>query len=767
VLFKPLPFEDYRQLVMLRETNPASGWERAPVRDANYLDWQEAAESFKMMEAFSTWRPTLRLIDTSVRLEGVRITPNMLALLGARPLLGQGFHLSPTFATEDRMQVLIGEQLWERLGRDPAILGKDLLLEELNGKQNLYKVAGIMPASFRFPYPLELRRAEIWSPLLIHPAAANRRGHYLEVIARLHPDISLAQARMEMELISGRLERTYPNTNHDWRVHISTVHEAVTGEYRRGVLMILGAAAFLLLLACANVANLLLIRTLRRQKDLAIRAALGATLSRLVRTQLAETAWLTGFGGVLGLGLAYTMLKLLLKMEPAHIPRLEEASLDAGGLAVSSILMLLVMAVITVVPAARLRELNLHEALKETGQGSRGSPKGNRARDALVVSEAALALLLLFGSMLLIRSYANLSAVPLGYDPDGVLTAFLALPGERYGPHHLRRSFWYNLLAAVKSDPTVTAVAATTSLPSENVWQVNCRVENAPSRKPDEAATAAVRTVAGDYFKLLRIPLRAGRLFSEADFSPYARRVAVVNETWVRRFLAGEEALGKHLVIQFEGTEPFEIVGVVGDVRRFGFDNLPQPEVYVASPRSFPAPMWLLVKTERNTQDAVAVLRNTLDRLDPGLPLERVRTLGQIRAEALGEPRTQMFVVGLFAIVGTFLAMVGIYGVVSFSVKQRTNEIGIRMALGASNSAILRMVLGHGLRLALAGIGIGLAGAFWLSSLLSGLLYEVQPNDPLAILSAALLLAAVALLAAYLPARRASRVDPVIALRYE
>jgi putative ABC transport system permease protein len=767
VLLKPLSFEDPSRLVILQETNPVSGWVRAPVRDANYVDWQQTAKSFKMMEAFSIWRPTLVLADTPVRLEGARVTPNMFALLGARPLLGPGFHIGPNFAAEDRRQVLIGEQLWERLGGDPAILGKDLLLQELNGEQNLYKVAGIMPASFRFPHPLEQRRAEIWSPLLINPAAANRRGHYLNVVARLSSGILLAHARAEIDSIAARLAEAYPDTNRDWRVHISTLHEAVSGEYRRGILLILGAAFLLFLLACANAANLVLIRTLKREKELAIRVSLGATRPQLVKTLLAETVWLAGLGGLLGLGVAYTAVKLLLHSGQLHIRRLEEASLDVNALAVTSGLIVLAMAVVTAAPAALLRELNVNETLKEGGQSSRGSRVGKRLRDSLVVGEIALAFLLVIGCTLLIVSYANLAAVPPGYDTSDVVAAFIALPGERYGPHHLRRAFWYSLLEEVSASPAIASVAATTSLPSENVWQVNCRVVGAPSRIGDEETTVAVRTVAGDYFGLLRIPLRAGRLFSEADRSPGAQRVAVVNETWVRRFLTGEETVGTRLVIQSEGTEPFEVVGVVGDVRRFGFDNLPQPEVYIVSPRGFPAPMWLLVKTDRNVRDAVTIMRKSMNKLDPGLPFERMTTLDEIRTNALDEPRAHLSVIGLFAIVGMLLALVGIYSVVSLSVNQRTNEIGIRMALGASRSDVLRMVLGHGLRLTLAGIGIGMAGAYWLSSLLSGLLYGVQPNDPLLMLIAAALLATIAVLAAYVPARRATRVDPVIALRYE
>jgi putative ABC transport system permease protein len=594
-------------------------------------------------------------------------------------------------------------------------------------------------------------------------------GRYLRAVARLKPGVGLSQARAEMELIAGRLEQSYRDFNAGWGANVFLLQEEVVGDIRPALLVLLGAVGFVLLIACANVANLLLARAATRQKELALRTALGASRGRLIRQLLNESLLLGVIGGTAGLFLAYWAIELLIKFNPGNIPRLEEVALDGRVLAFTLAVSVLTGLIFGAVPAFQASKPDLNESLKEGGRSSAGGAGHRRVRSIFVVSEVALALVLLVGAGLMIRSFIKLSQVDPGFNPDNLLTARVLLPGSKYGDNPKRAAFFQQAVERIETIPGVQAAGAISWLPLVGLGSATSFwVDGRPEPPPGEKPVTDVRVITPGFFAAMGIPLIKGRIFDEHD-TAQSPRVLIINETLAREFFPDEDPIGKRLIISWDRPAlPDEIIGVVGDVRLTGVDGQVRPAIYW--PHARQSSYSAMAFAVRTTSDPLAVAGSFVSEIraiDPEQPVADIRTMEEVVSTSISRPRFNMLLLGLFAGVALVLSAVGIYGVMAYSVNQRTHEIGIRMALGARSTDVLRLIVGQGMVLALAGVAVGLAGAFFLTGLMASLLFGVTATDPWTFAGISLLLAGVAFLACYIPARRATKVDPMVALRYE
>jgi putative ABC transport system permease protein len=766
VLLNPLPYRDASRLAMVWEYNRPRDQHQNVINPGNFLDWKEQTDAFEDMAAFYDSRLNLTEAGEPGEVTVQFANANLLTLLGADPLIGRNF--TPDDARPDAQSVvIISHQLWQgRFGGDPSVLGRTL---RLNGGPA--EVIGVMPAGFQFfvrKGSLAGKPADMWSPFGWTEQNRVRRGRYMSAVARLKPGVTREQAQGQLSQLAARLEEQHPQFNKGWGVELVSLRDQFSGELRPALWVLLGAVGFLLLIACANVANLLLARGAARQKEVALRTALGATRGRIVRQLLTESLLLAAAGGAAGLLLAWWGVELLAALSPRDLVDLGNVRLNLPVLGFTLLVTLLTGLLFGLAPALQASKTDFVETLKEGGRGGTGGRRRARLRGAFVVTEVALALILLVGAGLMLRSFARLQSVSPGFDPEGVLTMRVVLPGLKYAQPQQKTAFFRQAVERLRSLPGAESASAVSFLPlTGSAAATRFSITDRPEPPPEQALATDVRVTDEHFFRVMRIPLLRGRTYDERE-AQEARRVVVVNEALARKYFPGEDPIGKRLIVQMkQNPEPTEIIGIVGDVKHKGLDAEANPTVYWPHPELPYNGMSLVVRAKGDPSALAAAAQREIQAIDPEQPVADVRTMTQWMAESVGRARFSAQLLAVFAVLALALATVGIYGVISYSVTQRTHELGVRIALGAQHSDVLRLVVGQGLALAALGLAIGLAGAFALTRLMRSLLYEVSATDPLTYggLSAFLLL--VAFLACYVPARRATKVDPMVALRYE
>jgi putative ABC transport system permease protein len=757
VLLRPLPFPESEQIVSFDGINPSKGITRSNMSVPDFADWKSQSQVFERMAGFVSGGALLVSGDETERVRGTGVSEDFFLLFRTNALKGRT--LEPGDSQKGREDVVVlSHGLWQRrFGGAENVVGTTV---SVGGKNTA--VVGVMPPGFDYP-----AQSELWVPFPIDAAAERRDNRYLSVVTRLKPGVSLPQAQAEMDTINLRLAQAYNETNSGWTVRLTNLRERLVGGMRSSLLVLLGAVAFVLLIACANVANLLLARATARQKEIAVRTALGASRWRIVRQLLTESLLLSIVGGAIGLWLSVWLTKLLIGLSPPNTPRFDEIAPDASVLAFTIGLTVITGLLFGLAPALQVSRPDLNEGLKE-GLRSGASGHRNRLRSLLMVSEIALSFMLLVGAGLLIKSFMRLRDISPGFNPDQVLAVRVSLPSAKYPQGEPRVQLLHQVVERLSLLPGVQSAGAVLSLPlggdTFNVGRGYIR-EGRPAT-PEEADGAAYLVVTPDYFRTLQIPLVKGRAFTTQDTEKNPK-VLIVNETMARQLWPGESPLGRRITIWRDEKFPREIVGVVGDTKP-SLDADPAQQMYVPYAQdSGWTGMSLVIRTNGDPTNIAAALRNEMRSLDKGIPVFNVRTMNDVLGTSVAPRRTPMLLLSAFAGVALLLAMIGIYGVTAYYVTQRTQEIGIRMALGAQMSDVLKLVLRSGMVLALIGIGAGLVGAFALTRLLTTLLFGVNPTDGVTFAAVSLCLLVTALVACYLPARRATKVDPLVALRYE
>ncbi|MGE0128236.1 MAG: ABC transporter permease [Blastocatellales bacterium] len=759
VLLSALPYPQSDQLTMVWLDNRRQGIRDDITSYPNFQDWRNQNKTFQGMAGVRSLNVNLTGAGEPEELRAATVSSNFFQLMGVGPAQGRGFTAEEEQPGKDKV-VILSHGLWQRrFGGDPGILNKTI---SLNGES--HTVVGIMPPGFQFP-----TKAEIWAPLAPNERLRAARGAFwLPVVGRLKSGVTRAQAQADMDVVARQLEQQYPNLA-GYGVNVVPLHEQTVGNVRRALLVLLGAVGFVLLIACANVANLLLARAATRQREVAVRAALGASRWRLVRQLLTESVLLSVAGGALGVLLALWGLELLLDLSPANIPRLDNIRLDGRVLGFTVGLSLLTGLIFGLAPALQTSHLELGETLKEGGRTGAGGSRAQRIRSAFIVAEVALTLALLISAGLLIRSFWRLQQVAPGFKTERVLTMKLALPRSKYAEGAKATAFFQQLQERLSTLPGVEAASAvSTILLPKLANSSNFTIENRPPDPREQSLELPFDAVQPNYFQTMSIQLLSGRTFSEQDASDKPR-VAIVNETFVKRYFPNEDAVGKRFTFGDGNNNPqwITIVGVVRDTKRQGLDQPIRIESWFPHAQAPSRSMQVVLRTTGDPLALAGAVRDAVWSLDRDLPIPKMETMEQILSESVAQRRLNMLLLAIFAAVALILAAVGIYGVMSYAVTQRTNEIGIRMALGAQMGDVLKLILAQGMKLALIGVGIGLIATIALTRLMSSLLFGVSATDPLTFAAIALLLTVVALLACYLPARRATKVDPMIALRYE
>jgi putative ABC transport system permease protein len=759
VLLRPLPFKDPERLVTLWEKNDqrGKGWERVTVSPLNFADWESQSQVFEQMAAFRDWGFTLTGRGEPEQFPAGLVSPQFFNLLNTQPSLGRGF--LPDDNQPGRNQVvLLSHDLWQgRFGSDPNVVGHSITLD---GKS--FSVIGVLPSSFDFS---SVRKVELWAPLSVDPDQQRPRSfRNLRVFARLRSGVPLAQAQTEMGTIARRLEQQYAESNTGFGAVVIPLHQLIVGEVQRSLLLLLGAIGLVLLIACANIANLMLARAAARKKEIAIRTAVGATHGRLVRQLLTESVLLFLIGGACGMLLSIWGKDLLIAFSPGNVPRLKEVRIDGAVLGFSLAVSLLTGILFGLIPALQVFKPDLNEALKEGGRRAAGGSKGGYSRNALVVAEVALSFVLLIGAGLLLKSFIRLQSGSLGFDPHGLLTMRVFPSPEKYSRGRVI-SLYRELSEQIRTVPGVQSVGLVTSLPlSGGNESINFEIRGRPSSS-GQHRIANYRQINADYFRAIGIPLVRGRYFTEKDVAD-APQVVIINQTMAAQFFPDEDPLGQRLNI---GRDPqqWEVVGVVGDVKHLGPSQPALAEMYEPIDQNLRLAAFFVVRTAADPQNVLGPVREKVRAVDPDLPLTQVATMDQRLSGLIAEPRFNMYLFSIFAAVALALAAAGIYGVMSYLVTQRTHEIGIRLALGARAIDVLKLVVRNGMLPAVVGAAIGLAGAFVLTRFMTSLLFEVTPTDAVTFATVPAVLIGVALFACYVPARRATKVDPLVALRYE
>ncbi|MFY9528852.1 MAG: ABC transporter permease [Candidatus Acidiferrales bacterium] len=761
VLLRPLPLQDPERLVVVWHVPPAKsfpGITRFSVSPANYLDWQRQNRVFEQLAAFQD--PSLNLTGKA-QPEAVTVgtvTGEFFSVLRAGPILGHVFGSDEDQPGHNKVVVLSNAFWQSHFGSNTNALGQKLTLGD-----EIYTVIGVMPPKFRFP-----PRAQLWIPLgWTDKERAVRGEHNYEVTARLKPGVALQQAQAEMDTISSRLHQQYPVDDAGWGAVVVPFREQLVGDVRPALLVLLGAVAFVLLIACANVANLTLAKIFGRQKEIAIRTVLGASRGRVLRQVLSESLLLSLAGGALGLVLAQWGVSAIVANFSDELPRFSEIGVDSGVLGFTLVISMLTGIIAGLAPAWRLTKTNLNEAMKQ-GLGKTDSDSGgNRMRSALVVSEVALSLVLLIGAGLMIRSLWMLRSVNPGFDPRNVLTMELAIPEAKYPKPYQQAGFYKQVVERVRALPGVESAGTVSSLPLMGGSTQPFLIEGQPVLPMADQPEVAVREISPGYLRSMRIPLLQGRELSDADTTEKPA-VVLVSQSFAKRFWPHENPIGKRLTLTFSPERPREVVGVVGDVKQDGLDRVqPRETIYNATPQIPQTFMTLVVRTNSPPNSLVSAVTNAVHQVDPDEPVLDVQTMEDVVNDSLFQQRFSMLLLAAFAGLALLLAAVGIYSVLAYAVRRRVREIGIRMALGAQMSDVLRMIVAEGMRPVLIGVAIGLAGAVALGRVVASLIYGVKPSDPGTFAAVSALLAAVAFAASVVPAYRATRVDPMKALREE
>ena len=770
VLLRPLPFPNSSRLVMLWATSAQTGAMEDVASYPDFVDWKAQSKSFEGLAALTLRTMILTGGDRAEIVEGIRAAPGFFETLEVQPALGRAFRSEEQEEGASHVAIL-SDSFWkERFAGRSDVLGQTIRVNA-GADEQAYTVIGVMPPGFKLsPGGHE----QIFLPLVEDP---NRSHGFLLVMGRLRPHVSISQAQAEMNIIARRLAEQYPNFDKGVGVNIVPFLDALVGGARIGLLIFLGVVTLVLLIACTNVANLMLARSASRQKEIAVRAALGAGRPRLIQQLLTESATLALAGGALGLllaiGLAPLLVRLISKNSP--IPRLQNTHTDAWVLGFALVLSLLTGLVFGVVPALAAASPDLNDSLRESGRTATGGVTGRRARNILVVTEIALALVLLASAGLLLKSLLVMRSTAPGFRAENLLTVDFWLPQSRFAKTTQRLAFFRDVLGRVQTLPGVSSAALVADLPLGGGEDgLGFHIVGRPDPSPGHSFSAGFNIASPGYFRTMEIPVHAGREFTAAD-GPGTPGVIVINETAARRFWPGENPIGRQITMpvdsDFANNTPsvLIVVGVTGDVRHMGLGTEPRAEIFLDDMQPTPAWPWLVL-IARTTVDPMALagtIKGIATSVDPHVPVAQMRTMDDVLSASLAQPRIYTLLLGVFATLALALAAIGLYGVVSYSVAQRTHEMGIRMALGAAPGDVLRLVLRQGLLLATIGIAIGLVGALAATRLLTHLIPSVHPGDPLTLAVVSVLLMGIALAASYLPARRATQVDPVVALRHE
>lgn len=764
LVLRPLPFSDPDSLVQIWESNVRRGRSEMPASYPDFADWRDHGAAFEQVAAFSDWSFNLTGAGEPERIRGELVSPAFFSMLGINPILGRAFAPNEDMPGKD-LVVVISERLWERrFNSDQDILGRAINLSD-----KVFIVVGVVATGTL--RPLLPEDIELFVPISHGFGFEERGAHYLKVTARLKPEVTLEQAQAEMDTLAGRLAQQYPDTNADLGARVVSLIEQVTGSYRTSFMVLLGAVGFVLFIASANVANMLMVRAISRQKEIAVRIALGARRSRIVRQLLTESLLLALIGGALGFLVSLWGIAVLVGFSPADIPRIKEVTADGRVFGFTVAVSLLTGVVFGLVPALQASRPNLNEMLKEGGRSSVVGLGRQRTRSLLVVTEIALSLVLLVGAGLLVRSFLRLQSVSPGFNAEHVLTMRMDLSGPNYKTGTQVRAFQTQLLERARQLPGVLSASTRSFVPiapDAPFAYLLFTIEGMPI-EPGNWPVAFQNSVSPDYFKTMMIPVVRGREFDDRDVKE-SQKVAVINETLARKYFSGEDPIGKRITTD---DEPYSaeswltIVGIVGDTKPRSLESEPAAEMYMPFSQATQPFLALMIRTAGDPGSVASAVRGQVLEMDKNQPVYGIRTLDTILSESVATPRFRTLLMGIFAVVALILAAVGIYGVISYSVTQRTHEIGIRMALGATRGDVLRLVVGQGLTVALIGVTIGIIASIFLTRLLSNLLFSVSATDISTFVSASVLLMMVALLACYIPARRATKVDPMVALRYE
>jgi putative ABC transport system permease protein len=756
VLLRPLQFKNPSRLVW--------GWGKCPlcehgaISPSDFVDYRAQNRSFEHYGARAVGDSLFNLTGTDkpIQITGSMITAGFFDALGVQPRYGRGFTLSDEKTTDPDV-VILSHHLWqERFGGDPDIIGKSIALD---GKTRT--VVGVLANDM----PV-LTQADLWFPAPFeNPGMQSRRSHFLRPIGLLKPGVTISQAQAELDTIASRLATQYSETDRGWRQELEPLQSVLVGNVGPAFLVLIGAVALVLLIGCANMASLILARNTVRQREIAIRTALGAGRSRLVRQLLTESLVLALIGGVAGIFVATAGVELLKQLGPQSLPRLDEVNVNGVVLAFTFAIAIFTGILFGLGPALKATRRDLTQSLKEGGSSGDSRSK-HRAHNTLVVAEVALSLVVLIASGLLLNSFWRLMRTPLGFDPANVVITEVSLVSPRYDDPRRRESFFRELQERTQSAPGATSAGFISELPlSGEGNDTFFTITERPPANPNENEDADFRVVAGDYFGAMRIPLLAGRNFESQDASE-DRQVLVVNEPFAKKFFPHESAIGKHVKL-FEGKSQFairEIVGIVGGNKHFALQESLRPEMFIPDSHMR---MSVVVRGAGDPAALATAVRQALHQIDPDEATSTFRTMTDVVSSSAANDRFNTLLLGAFGAIALLLTAAGIFGVLSYLVTQRTQEIGLRMALGAQQADVLRVIVGHGLRLMLVGLGIGVAGALIVTRWMSSVLFGVKPTDPLTFTVVAIVLGAVAFLASYIPARRAMRVDPMVALRYE
>ena len=757
LLIRPLPYQDPDRLVMVWQDLRARG---GPAREwatpGSFADAKGATDIFEGVAAVQGWQPALTGIGEPEPLVGEQVTHEYFDVLGVHAAVGRDFTAAEDVPGAPRV-VVIGHGLWaRRFGADPSVIGR---MVTLGGEP--HQIVGVMPERFR---PVVIPTAELWRPRRLNLSNPSRGAFVLRAVGRLKPTLSVGQAASSAAVLARQIEQTHPESNKGVGINLVSLTDQVVGDIRPGLLVLLGAVGFVLLIACVNIANLLLARGSGRGREIAVRMALGAMRQRVVRQLLTESVLLAAIGGAIGVLLGVWGVAALVAVAPDGAPRINEIGLDGTVLTFAILLTLLTGVLFGLAPALQASRAEFTTALKEGARGTAGGA-GHRARRILIVAEVAIALVLLVGSGLLLRTFLRLQAFDLGFDPQRVLTGTVIPPATKYPTGAQRIAFYDQLVERTAALPGVQIASISSVIPFAGDSDMTVWIEGRPLPRDDSEALATwYRLVSADYLKAMAIPVHRGRGFVRNEPAP----VVIVSDTAVRRFWPSEEPLGRRVRFSDKADAPwFTVIGVTGDVRVSGARGDARPEMYL--------PYWQLpepgvnvvLKTAGDPALLAGPLRQAVREIDRDMPVSAIAPMTSLVADSISQPRFFALLVAIFAALAMTLAAVGIYGVMSYAVAQRTSEIGVRMALGAAGQDVFRLVVGDGLRMAALGVIIGLAGAFLIARSLTTLLFGIRPGDPLTFLSTGALLLAVAALASFIPAVRAARVDPMVALRRE